>query len=168
MHRKGNFRRHAGFTLIELMVTVAVVAILAAVALPAYTDYTTRSKFTEAFGHLGDLRVKMEQYFQDNRRYSSTAAGGTCGVPGGNTPTVQGKKYFNYSCASTNPSANPAGDQQFVLTATGIATQGLDGISFTVNHANSRATTVDASKALGKKGYATNTGCWILKKPSEC
>ena len=50
-----------GFTLIELMITVAVIAVLSAIALPSYTDYVTRSKLAEAYAHLADLRVKMEQ-----------------------------------------------------------------------------------------------------------
>ena len=108
MHRKGSLSRSRGFTLIEVMITVVIVAVLAAIALPNYTDYITRSKFAEAQGALADLRVKMEQYYQDNRRYSTTTGGGTCGIPGGNTPTVQGARYFTYVCASTNP--NAAGD----------------------------------------------------------
>jgi type IV pilus assembly protein PilE len=153
-----------GFTLIELMITVAIIAILAAIAVPNYTDYITRSKFTEAHGHLGDLRVKMEQYYMDNRRYSTTTGGGTCGIPGGNTPTVLGARYFTYTCAST--AANAAGDQQYTLTAAGIAGQGLDGIAFTLNHANARATT--ASGVMATKGYAASGTCWVLKKPSQC
>ncbi len=153
-----------GFTLIELMITVAIIAILAAIAVPNYTDYVTRSKFSEAHGMLGDLRVKMEQYYMDNRRYSTTTGGGTCGIPGGNAPTVPGAKYFTFTCAST--AANAAGDQQYTLTAAGNAGQGLDGIAFTLNHANARATTV--SGVMATKGYAANTTCWVLKKPSQC
>ena len=67
-----------GFTLIELMIALAVAAILAAVAFPAYTDYVVRSKLTEAHTHLSDLRVKMEQRFQDARTY----AGGPCAPTG--------------------------------------------------------------------------------------
>ena len=153
-----------GFTLIELMITVAVVAILAAIAVPSYTDYVTRSKFTEAHGMLADLRVKMEQYYMDNRRYSTTTGGGTCGIPGGNAPTTPGSKYFTFTCAST--ATNAAGDQQYTLTAAGNAGQGLDGIAFTLNHANARATTVTG--VMATKGYAANTTCWVLKKPSQC
>lgn len=158
-------RLKQGFTLIELMITVAIIAILAAIAVPNYTDYITRSKFTEAQGTLSDLRVKMEQYYMDNRRYSTNAGGGTCGL--GAAPATSGTKYFTYSCTSSN--ANAAGDQQFVLTATGIASQGLGGISFTVNHSNTRQTTVTGGSDMANKGYtAATTSCWINKKPAQC
>jgi type IV pilus assembly protein PilE len=160
-----------GFTLIELMVTVTVIAILAAIALPSYNDYVTRSKFAEATGNLADLRVKMEQYYADNRRYSTTAGGGICGIPGapnGNTPTAADARYFTYRCASTNPPANPAGDQAFTLFADGVAAQSLGGLHFTVDQSNVKATVVDGGSDMAGKGYASNAGCWVRKKPSTC
>jgi type IV pilus assembly protein PilE len=160
-------RSARGFTLIELMITVAVIAVLTAIALPAYTDYVTRSKFAEAYAHLADLRVKMEQFYLDNRRYSTNAGGGTCGVPGGNTPTTQGTKYFDFTCVSSNP--NAAGDQEYVLSAAGKASEQLSGIAFTVDHGNSRTTVVTASTPVADKGYAAGTvGCWVRKKPAQC
>jgi type IV pilus assembly protein PilE len=155
-----------GFTLVELMVVVMVIAILAGIALPSYNDYMLRGKFSEATGNLADLRVKMEQAYGDNRRYNDPVAGvGTCGVPGGNTPNVQGR-YFTYTCASSTP--NPIGDQQYVLTATGVAAQGLGGISFTVDYRNVKATTVTAGSDMANKGYASAAACWVRKKPSDC
>lgn len=154
-----------GFTLIELMVTVTAIAILAAIALPSYNDYVLRSKFAEATGNLADLRVKMEQYYMDNRRYSTDAAGGTCGIPGGNAPAAADARYFTYVCASTAP--NGIGDQQYVLTANGVAAQGLNGISFTINQANTKATVVTAATDMARQGYAS-AACWVRKKPSAC
>ena len=159
-------RRQQGFTIIELMIVVVVIAVLAAVALPAYTDYVTRSKLAEAKAHLSDLRVKMEQFYLDNRRYSSTPGGGTCGITGGNTPATQGTKYFDFTCASAT--ANAAGDQEYTLTATGKAAEGLGGISFSIDQANTKRTTVAAATPMSDKGYASNGSCWVRKKPSQC
>jgi type IV pilus assembly protein PilE len=143
-----------------------IIAVIAAIAVPNYTDYVTRSKFAEAHGQIADLRVKMEQYYMDNRRYSSTSAGGTCGL--GATITINGTKYFTYTCASS--AVNAAGDQAYTLTASGKAGEGLAGIAFTINQANARATTVTGSTAMADKGYATPSpnNCWVKKKPSQC
>src|SRR3989449_7965409 len=69
-----SMQRPTGFTLIELMVAIAIVAILAAIALPNYTDYVRRGKIQEATSTLLAMRTKMEQYFQDNRSYTTPGA----------------------------------------------------------------------------------------------
>jgi type IV pilus assembly protein PilE len=137
------------------MITIAIVAILAAVALPAYTDYVTRSKFTEAHSHLADLRVKMEQRFQDARTY----VGGPCSPTG---PSAAQVRYFTFTC-----SAGPAADT-FTLQAAGTAGTELEGIAFTVNESNQRATVVTGGTKIADRGYTSNANCWITKKPSQC
>src|SRR5690606_1858627 len=67
--RPCHLTENRGFTLIELMITVAIIAILAAVAVPSYQDYVRRGKVTEATATLAQFRIKMEQYFQDNQTY---------------------------------------------------------------------------------------------------
>ena len=158
--------QHAkGFTLIELMITVAIVAILASIALPAYNDYVLRGKFTEATGNLADLRVKMEQFYQDNRSYSVPLDAGTCGIPGGNKPNVSEGSYFDYECLPDTP--NGIGAQTYVLKAKGKADQGLDGIWFTVNQQNGKATQIQPGSIMAAYGY-TSAGCWVRKKPGAC
>jgi len=148
-------RSARGFTLIELMITVAVIAILAAVALPSYTDYLTRSKFAEATSNLADLRVKMEQRFQDARTY----VGGPCAPTGPGGAQI---KYFTFTC-----SAGPA-IATYTLQAAGNAGSDLEGIAFTVTESNVHATVVTPSTKMADKGYTSNTGCWITKKPNLC
>lgn len=163
--------RTTGFTLIELMVVVAIVAILAAVAMPAYNDYVTRGKLQEAYTNLSGLRVNMEQYYQDNRMYSSTTGGGTCGVYAGSpassfsgfngpavSTTVQAK-YFTYTCASGGNTAT--GDQTYTITANGATT--LAGFSFTIDQANNRATA-----GVGTGWTAPAATCWVLRKDGSC
>lgn len=71
MMRKSNFKYGAGFSLIELMITIAIVGILASVAYPSYTQYVKRAARAEAMATLLDAANKQEQYFVDNRVYTT-------------------------------------------------------------------------------------------------
>jgi type IV pilus assembly protein PilA len=65
-----------GFTLIELMIVVAIIGILAAVALPAYQDYTVRAKVTELLVDIGGARVSISEKFQSDPSNTACAGGG--------------------------------------------------------------------------------------------
>lgn len=143
-------RQHAGFTLIELMIAVAIVGIIAAVAYPQYTSYVQRSRLAEATGNLSTTRVRLEQFYQDNRNYGSTATG--CGV------TVPTGDYFDYSC---NWGAGGTG-QSFLLTAAGKSSANMGGFSFTVDHNNQQRTTA----FTGASGLPVN--CWLLRQGQTC
>ena len=101
--------KNRGFTLIELLVAIAIIGILAAVALPAYTQYLQRGRIVEATGQLSTYRVQLEQYYQDNKNYGSTAT-----VCGNSIGTASGDA-FDFAC---NWGAG-ANNQGFLLTATG-------------------------------------------------
>jgi type IV pilus assembly protein PilE len=153
-------RRQQGFTLIEVMIVTVIIAILASIAIPSYTSYITRGKIAEATTNLSDLRVKMEQSYQDNRKYGT---GGACGVTMPATTANGNIKYFTFSCASAN--ANTVGDQTYTLTATGTD-PALQGFAYTINQANNKATTIAAPADTGKWGTGA-ANCWI-SKPQSC
>ncbi|SLM33160.1 Type IV pilin PilA [Desulfamplus magnetovallimortis] len=66
------FKKSSGFTLIELMIVVAIIGILAAIAIPNFMDYQCKAKQTEAKTNLGNIRTLQETYFVENDRYGST------------------------------------------------------------------------------------------------
>ena len=137
-----------GFTLIELMIVVAIIGILASVAYPAYTDYIRRGALPEAFRGLSNGQVKMEQYFQDNRSYLS---GATCGfIP----PAT---KYFTFACDAGTTATT------YTLRATGSGA--AEGHVYTVNQSGTKATVTFKKAAVSA---APGTGCWLAKSVSEC
>lgn len=139
-------RRHRrGFTLIEVMIVVAIIAILATIAVPSYTDYLRRGRVQEAVNTLAAARTSMEQFYQDNRSY---AAGGACGVA---APAADG---FTYACATAN-----AG-QSYSISATGA--DGLvTGLVYAIDQQNNQTTTC-AGCAWSFSGTQTT---WVTRKP---
>jgi type IV pilus assembly protein PilE len=67
-------RPQAGFTLMELMITVAIVGILAAIAYPSYKEYVYKSRRSEARAALTDMAARQEQYFQNYKQYADNRA----------------------------------------------------------------------------------------------
>lgn len=140
-----------GFTLIELMIVVAIMGILAAIAIPAYSDYVIKGKLTEATSTLSNLRVQLEQYYQDNRNYGSTGTG--CGV------TMPSQRYFTYTCTWGSTSSN----QSYKITATGITAAGAGGFAYTVDESNTQTTT-----ALPAGWGTAPFNCWMTRKGGTC
>ena len=147
-----------GFTLIELMIVVVIVAILAAIALPSYSNYIRRGQLQEAFTHLADYRAKMEQYYQDNKNYGTggvCANAATASTWNGFVPTGLNPRYFDYGCVLA-----PDG-QSYSLTAGGAAGQPTVGYAYRINQDGLKETTMFA-------GAASTETCWLSRSATSC
>lgn len=109
-------RRRGGFTLIELMITVAVIGILAAVAYPSYQDYVRRGNRSAAQTFMMTIAQRQEQYLLTNRSYATT-------IPALNlTPPTETNGRYTISMSTTG--TPPTG---YIITAVAIGAQAPDG-----------------------------------------
>lgn len=142
---RGRIQR--GFTLIELMIVVGVIAILASIALPSYRDYIKRGQIVDGLVPLADMGGKMEQFFQDNRTYAGACSVGTV------APAPTNTARFTYTCPTTSATA-------FTVVATG--TGSMQGFVFSLNQAGVRATTGTPA------GWTAGSNCWSARKDGSC
>ena len=133
-----------GFTLIEVLVTVAIVGILLAVAMPAYSDYVTRGRLSEAFSALSTAQSAAEQFWSNRRDYT--------GFDGATTFPAS-TSNFTYSLSNATPSS-------YTITATG--TGKMAGFVYTINQSGNRATTGSPT------GWGTSANCWVDHKGGSC
>jgi len=139
-----------GFTVIELLVAVAIVGVLAAISVPQYGAYIGRSRILDAFAKLSDYRTRMEQYFLDRRSYVDDA--GTCGVAP--PATVDPADSFQVSCSATTRS--------FIYTATGMAAKGMGRFVYTIDEMGLRGTVSLPS------GWTRTATCWTIRADGSC
>jgi type IV pilus assembly protein PilE len=135
----------AGFTLVELMVTMAIAAILAAIAIPAYNTSVRQSRRTEAKTALLDLAGREERYFNTNNAYTATAA--NLGYTG-TFPMVVGSGYYKVSIAVTAGAAGVL--PTYTISAVPATTDQLKDtqcLSFTLTN-------------TGAQGATTMPTCW--------
>ncbi len=141
-------RRRRGFTLIELIIVIAIIGTLAAIAVPSMSDHLRRGRIVEALSRLTDHRVRMEQYFLDHRRYDDGA--GNCGYPA----TALAADAFALVCT-----ASATG---YVVTATGLAAKGTQGFVYTITEADGRATPAVPD------GWVASSTCWVMRRDGSC
>jgi len=145
LSRQGRAR---GFTLIELMVTITIIAILSTIAYPAYRNYVLRGQVVSATNGLSAVAANMERYFQDNRTY---AVSGTATPP---CTTAQPYGTFSVSCNAPSGSLAATG-VAYVLAAVGSGQTA--GFVYTLDQTGTQGSVV-ASPA---------PGAWILTCPSS-
>ena len=119
-----------GFTLIEMMVAVAILAIIAAIAIPAYNGYIKTSRFAEAQVEITAVKVAQEEFFLENNRYFGPVALAADPTAASNGfYTTQDANLQNFSIEITNA---PCGDftQCYRVTATGKNNMIGESVSF--------------------------------------
>src|SRR5579859_5641138 len=109
----------AGFTLIELMVTVLVATILLSIAIPAYQTQIRKARRTDARNALLDLAAREERYFSTANTYSQTASDLGYAAFGAATPIGSGYYYLTVAATGANPANNQLATYQPTATATG-------------------------------------------------
>ena len=144
--------RSRGFTLIELMNAVAIIAILAAIAIPSYSDYVRRGRLTDAISKVSAMRLSMERYFQDNRVYNGVPP--ACD-PASIAPLPADTVYFQFRCIPA-PTATT-----YTIVATGIGAAA--GFAYSLDETNTQRT---VSLPMGWTMPAGN--CWAIKPDGSC
>ena len=139
MQKQVQKSQHAGFTLIELMITIAIIAVLAAVALPSYQNHVMRANRSAAAGFLMEVANMQERYYLDARAYAADMA--TLGI---STPAELGARY---TIATTGD--NSATPPMYSVSAVPKGAQSGDSCgTLTLN-------------SKGEKGHASGaTRCW--------
>jgi type IV pilus assembly protein PilE len=137
-------RRERGFTLIEILIVVAIVGILSAIAVPSYRDYVVRARLTEAFSGLGGVQTAAEEYW--NNSIPHTYANFDRLPPS--------SANFTFSLASG------ASDSAYIVKATGQGT--MAEFEYTIDQNGKRATTRLPA------GWTRSDTCWVDRKGAAC
>ena len=141
-----------GFTLIEALITVALISILSSYAYSNYKEQVIRGKLMDATRGLTEAQMRLEQRFQDARSYANYAAADCSPVNPAFGAIIQPSQYFSFECTTA--------DASYTITARGKTTGGMAGYSFSVDQ--------DRQKSSLFPGMTAAQPCWISKSGQTC
>lgn len=151
--------RHAGFTLVEMMITVVILSILTTIAIPAYTSEVRKSRRTDARSALLDLASREERYFSTTNTYTSSPTdlaygAGTTWPAAPGMPVGNGYYTVVVNITAAQPTATPPVLAGYTITATPAGTQTGDTqcTTFTVDQVGNQTAT--------GSGTSPSTNCW--------
>lgn len=136
-----------GFSLIELMIAVAIVGVLAAIGVPSYKAHVVNAKVPDAFLGLSDLASKAQQFYLNNKNYD----GFTCAT---SAPATN----YTFTCAQGVGTGMAV--QSITFTATGRGS--LNGYVYTLDSAGTKTTAQTVS------GGASSSTCWLRTTGGAC
>jgi type IV pilus assembly protein PilE len=133
--------RQSGFTLIELMITVAIIAILASIAWPSYTQYVLESRRAEAQSEMLRIQLGLEKWRANNSTYSSTL---------GDAGFTDANAYYNYTITGLTVGSAPTGSV-YVIRADAQGAQTADSgcTALTLNQSGAKTPSSGCWKGSG-------------------
>ena len=147
-YHKGDWH---GFTLLELVIVIAIIGILSGIALPAYKDYTRQGHLSSAATTLSMLANQLENHYLETRRYSNNQ--NLCNL------AASSDDYFYYTCTLQNNS-----DQQYLLTAS--STSKLSVSKTVILGLTEQG--VKSTRILSGSNVTDEFQCWTLSSSGAC
>ena len=158
MHVKPLDRAFAGFSLVELMIVVLIIAILSAIAVPSYLKYAQRSRRSDAMAALSQDQGILERCYAQKFDYNQvTVAGSGCGSLSATAANPSPKNYYGVALTLPAPASTGAAITSYTLTATPSA--GSPQLKDT-QCATIVVTSANVRTAFDSGGGHQDTTCW--------